>query len=231
MVRVVREDVVHHLPLDHGVGVAAHARVEEEVLDVLEPAGRLVEVVLGKARAEDAPRDGDLGELGRQDAAVVLERQVHLGHAERLARGAPVEDDVLHRVAAQLLRALLAEHPADGVGDVRLAAAVRSDDAGDAVAERQVGAVAERLESLDFELVEEHPCTPRVRRGGPAGGTKGPRAGERTRWGAWDGSFPTLDLARAPPAGSRPATDVRVPRPRCLVWLRARCLWGRSPKA
>ena len=42
----------------------------------------------------------------------------------------PLKIDRFHGVAAQMLGALLAEHPADGVDDVRFAAAVRPDDAG-----------------------------------------------------------------------------------------------------
>ncbi len=52
--RVVGEDVVHHRTLDHRVGVASHAGVEEEIADILEAARRLVQEVLGEAGAEDA---------------------------------------------------------------------------------------------------------------------------------------------------------------------------------
>ncbi len=159
MARVVGQHVVHHRALDHGVGVAAHAGVEEQVANVAQAARGLVEEVLRDAGAEHAARDRDLGELGRQDAAVVLEGEVDLGEVQRLTGRAPIEDHVLHRVAAQLLGALFAHHPADGVGDVGLAAAVRADDPGDPVAEQQLGLVDERLESLQFDLIEEHPCT------------------------------------------------------------------------
>ena len=50
-------------------------------------------------------------------------------------------------VAAQVLRALLAQHPADGVDDVRLAAAVRPDDAGDAAREIENRTLGEGLEA------------------------------------------------------------------------------------
>ena len=42
------------------------------------------------------------------------------------AAGRAGEDHVLHLAAAQRLRALLAEHPGDGVDDVGLAGAVRA---------------------------------------------------------------------------------------------------------
>ena len=53
------------------------------------------------------------------------------------------------------LGGLLAEHPGDGVGDVGLAAAVGSDDGGDAFAgELDLGAVAERFEAEDLDFLE-----------------------------------------------------------------------------
>ena len=53
---------------------------------------------------------------------------------------------------------LLAEHPGDGVGDVRFAAAVGPDDGGDAFAgELDFGAVAEGFEAEDLNFLElEH---------------------------------------------------------------------------
>jgi hypothetical protein len=52
--------------------------------------------------------------------------------------------------------ALLAEHPADGVDDVRLAAAVRTDDAGDARGQLEHGAFHERLEPVQLDLLDAH---------------------------------------------------------------------------
>ena len=47
--------------LDDRVGFRADAGAEEELGDVLQAAGRLVDEVLRLAGAEVAPRDGDLG--------------------------------------------------------------------------------------------------------------------------------------------------------------------------
>jgi hypothetical protein len=88
--------------------------------------------------------------------------QLHLGGAGRLPRIAAAEDDVLHPIAAQALRALLAEHPGERVHDVALAAAVRPHDGGDAVVEGQLGTVGKALEAGDFETLQPHgdeiPC-------------------------------------------------------------------------
>jgi hypothetical protein len=66
------------------------------------------------------------------------------------------EDHVLHGAAAQVLRALLAHRPADGVHHVGLAATVRPDHAGDAVVEGKDDAVGERLEPGDLEAADLH---------------------------------------------------------------------------
>ena len=211
----VGQDIIDLRAFDHRVGVAAHAGVEEQVADVAQAARGLVEEVFGHAGAEHAARDGDLGELRRQHAAVVLERQVHLGHPERLAGGAAVEDHVLHRVATQLLGRLLAQHPADGVGDVGLAAAVRADDARNAVAELQFGAVGERLEALDLEFVEKHPCTPRARGSGSGRARDDQATGPERRLRAVGPS--KLDHSRAPVTGKSARGSVSEARLRLSV--------------
>src|SRR5207237_6868661 len=111
-----------------------------------EPTRRAVDEVLRLARAEVPARHQDLarvrelrgqplcglflavGRSARQVALVALEEKRDLCHAERPVLRVAREDDVLHRLAAEVLRALLAEHPADGIDDVRLTAAVRADD-------------------------------------------------------------------------------------------------------
>ena len=80
----------------------------------------------------------------------------HFGHAERRLVLAAGEDDVLHRPAAQVLGALLAHGPADGVHDVGLAAAVRAHDPGDPVSETEDDPVHEALEPNDLEPLDAH---------------------------------------------------------------------------
>ena len=84
-----------------------------------------------------------------------------LGHSGGLAVARAGEDDVLHADAAQALGGLLAQHPHDGVGDVRLAAAVGADHGGDAVSRQMdLRAVAERLEAEHLDLFELEQTTP-----------------------------------------------------------------------
>ena len=107
------------LPDDH-VLLATDARVGEQLLDVEQATGRAVDLVLGVAGAEQRAGDRHLAELDRQQAGGVVDGQRHLGPAERGTVGRAREDDVVHLAAAQRARPLGAEHPGDGVDEVRL---------------------------------------------------------------------------------------------------------------
>jgi len=72
---------------------------------------------------------GVLRPLAARPPERIVEQQLDRRARERLAVARAVEDDVLHRVAAQGGGARFAEHPADRVDDVGLAAAVRTDNA------------------------------------------------------------------------------------------------------
>ena len=144
---------------DDRVGLGVEPGVEEQLADVAQAAGVVVDEVLALARAVEPPGHADLGELvvgRRQLLPGQLDGQRDLGHAEGVAELAAREDQVLHLLAAQLLGALLAEHPADGVGDVALPAPVGADDGVDPGAEVHLGPVEEGLESLQLELLENH---------------------------------------------------------------------------
>ena len=82
------------------------------------------------------------------------QRHRDLCHAQRLAVPRPGEDHVFHASAAQAFSRLLAEHPGDGVTQSRLAAPVRADHRRQSAArETHLGAVAKRLEPLDFNAL------------------------------------------------------------------------------
>ena len=79
-----------------------------------------------------------------------------LREAQWLAAIAPAENDVGHFAAAQCLRRLLAEHPTNGVEDVRLAAAVRPDNGGHALVKLEIGFVGKRLKADELERLKMH---------------------------------------------------------------------------
>ena len=155
-----RHDLADPSLLDDRVGGAADAGSEEDVVHVEQARRGPVDEVVGLAGAVEAAPHGDLGEGpegGRQlGRPVVLEGEGDLGEGERGLRLRPVEDHVLHGAAAQAQRRLLAEDPADGVGDVGLAAAVRSDHAGHAFVEDDDRPVHERLEAHHLQTTDPH---------------------------------------------------------------------------
>src|SRR6185437_6076323 len=103
--------------------------------------------------------DHDLGlALSERLAVIDLgidERQRYFGHAHRLAIARARKDDIFHLDTAQALGRLLSEHPRDGVGDIRLTAAVGPDDGRNAFTrELHFGAIAEGLEAEDLYFFE-----------------------------------------------------------------------------
>ena len=110
--------------------------------------------ILALAAAIDAAGDVHVAGVDGQLALAVVERERDFGGAERAAGGAAVEDDVGHLLAAERLGALRAEHPFDGVDDVRFAGAVGPDDDRDAAREIEPRAIGEALEAGEFERFE-----------------------------------------------------------------------------
>ena len=145
------EDLVDAPLLHHAVGIRAQARVHEQALDVLQAARGLVDEILAFAGAEHAARHRHLVVFRPQDRFAVGQRQAHLGHRQRLGLVGAVEDHVGHGAAAQRLRALFAQHPADRVRHVALAAAVRAHDRHHSGFEHQLRPLGEALEPDHFE--------------------------------------------------------------------------------
>ena len=150
--------------LDDGVAARAEPRAEKQVGDVLAPAAHAVDEVRRGvvARHLALQRDLTVARVGAADLAVgVVEHQLDGGHADRLARGGAVEHHVRHVVAAQMLGGELAHHPAHGVDDVRLAAAVGTDDTGEIAGEGYLGGIDEGLEAGELDLGQPHrACLP-----------------------------------------------------------------------
>ncbi len=140
---------------DHVLG-STHARVAQQLLDVEEAAGDLVDGILAGPVAEQGAADGHLGEVDRQHARGVVDGQAHLGPAQRRPAGGAGEDDVVHLRRPQGARALGTEHPGHGVDHVGLAAAVGADHHGDPRLEVQGRGVGEGLEAPQGQALEVH---------------------------------------------------------------------------
>ena len=135
--------------LDDEVIRLADGVLPELVLDVPEADGLAVHPVLALAGAE-----GPVGDV--QLLVVAGQGQDGVGHAEGGTLGVAGEDDLIGPVAADGLLAVPAEGPEHGVDEVALARAVGADDGGDAGVEDDLGPLGEGLESLQFELLDDH---------------------------------------------------------------------------
>ena len=99
----------------------------------------------------------EISPTGRSTAPSALSSTISTSaERARLHAAAAAEDDVLHRLAADGERRLLAHRPQHGVGDVRLARAVGPDDDRHAGVELQPRAVGERLEALEGQRLQVH---------------------------------------------------------------------------
>ena len=165
------DDLADHALLDDRVAARPQAGAQEQVGDVAAPAAGAVEVVVALAVAADGALDRNLVERGvlAGDGVVgVVEDQLHRRLRHRLARRGAGEDHVGQRVAAQAAGGALAHHPAHGVDDVRLAAAVGADHAGHVGRQVQRGGIDEGLEAGQLDRGQAHAAVgmPRAAAGG-----------------------------------------------------------------
>src|SRR5690606_6043532 len=148
-----------HPLLDDRVAPRPEARAEEHTRDVLAPAARAVQEIIRGAVAGHFPANRDLRVLRvlpLERRLGIVEQELHRGSADRLARARPVEDDVRDRIATQATRRALAHHPAHRVDHIRLAAAVRADDADEVAWEGNDGGVYEGFKAGELDLAESH---------------------------------------------------------------------------
>src|SRR4029077_2104100 len=155
LVRLRGQDVVELVLVHHRVGARVGARAGEEIENVAQARRVLVEEVLALTRTIEAAADRYLGPR-HGEHAVVAEGQLDFGKADRLARRRAVEDQILHALTTERLRALLAERPANRFRDIALAAAVRPDDRGDARRDLENGLFREGLEAVQRDGFESH---------------------------------------------------------------------------
>ena len=145
-----RERLVDHALADEQERVLGEVRRVEQVDEVAQADPLLVEQVVVLAGAVEAPAELDHVVLDRQQPVGVVEDEGDVGHALGAALLGAGPDDVL-ALADPERAALLAERPAEGVGQVALARAVGPDDRADAGPELDERPLGERLEALDAQ--------------------------------------------------------------------------------
>ena len=159
IVRLGLDDARNHALADDGVGARPQPGAEEEIGDVLAPDLEVVDEVIRLALPRQHPFDrqfGILRPLAHGPAERVVEDQLDRGARHRLAVGRAVEDDIHHRLAAQLRGFRFAQYPAHRIHDVRLAAAVRPDHAHQLPGQGHGRRIDEGFETGKFEFRQAH---------------------------------------------------------------------------
>ncbi len=148
------------LPLPHHRRRAGAGRgVGEQQLHVARAGFAAVDLVGRALVALDAADDLDgfgIVEGGRGAAVGIVQHQPDFRDIARGAAAGTGEDDVLHAGGAHVLVGVLAHDPAHGLDEIGLAAAVRTDDAGEARLDLEFHGVAETLEPGQFQPLELH---------------------------------------------------------------------------
>ena len=90
----------------------------------------------------------------------VVDLNRDLGKVARRPRRRTGENHVLHPAAAHCGGPVFAHHPAERLQQVRLAAAVRADHAGQAVGDDQIGRIDETFESIEAKAIEAQGLVP-----------------------------------------------------------------------
>ena len=136
---------------DNRIAVAAETCVHKQFVNIAKPRVLAVDEIFTFARTVIATGDGNFVGVFRQRAVAVIKAERYLGKAFGFSKIRPHKNDIFHFRAAQIFRGLLTEHPADGVGNVALAAAVRTDDRGDAFVKFQDGFIRKGFKPLHFQ--------------------------------------------------------------------------------
>ena len=148
-----RECLVDHALADEQERVVGEVGGIEQVDEVAQPDPLLVQEVVVLARPVEPPPELEDAVVDRQQPVGVVEDDRHVGHADRGSLVGSGEDHVL-RLAAPKRPPLLAQRPAQGVGEVALAGAVRPDDRADPAAELDERPLGERLEAVEAQREE-----------------------------------------------------------------------------
>ena len=125
--------------------------MRQQLVDLAQAHVLAVEEVFIAPVAVRAPRQNHLREINRQPAGRIVEEHIRRGHASPRPLLGTGEDQILGPLGAQQAVRLFAQHPAQRVGDVGFAGAVRPDDGRDPFGEFEGCLGDEGFISVQFE--------------------------------------------------------------------------------
>ena len=133
---------------DNGHRALTEAGICHQVDNILQTAAFLVNCIFAFTAAENAARQAYLLKIERQCSVAVIKINGDLCYAQRSALAAAGEDNILHFAATQILCALLAQHPTDGIRNIALARTVRSDNSSNSLVKGQFSFISKGFKAI-----------------------------------------------------------------------------------
>ena len=153
------QDLINTALANVGIAFLAKARIHKHFVDVPQAGRLLVDIVFRVTGAVIPAGDHYLVGIVWQCPVGIIQGQGGL----RKTHGGPLlgaaEDHILHLGATERFAALLAHNPKDGIGNIRFAGTVGTDNGGDIVAKADQGLVREGFEALHFQALKIHSKT------------------------------------------------------------------------
>ena len=157
VLRLRREHLLDLALADDRVHRRTKADVREQLDEIGSPDRSAVHQVLPLGATNESTHDRHLAEIElRERTGFVVEDELDLAVLSGLAIPSAREEHVVGLLGAELRRRERPRRPDNGVGDVRLARAVRADDHGHARLERDLERVRKRLEAADADRLQMH---------------------------------------------------------------------------
>ena len=157
VLRFRSHDILNLALLNYGQHLGADADIQKQIGDVFQAARDFVDVKFTVPGPVVATGDFDvLGQIldvgDPQSRGNITQGHGDFGPVEGLARLTAVEDEIRDAGATQGFGTLLADDPANGVGNVAFAATIGTHDRREPLRKIEPGEVHKRLESNQFQI-------------------------------------------------------------------------------
>ena len=133
VVRLVAQHRLDHVGVHLRIRTGTQARVKEQGMHVAQPAFLVIYQIFARTVAMDATGNNHFRIFRGKRPIAVVDNDGNFGKAHRGTFLGTAENHVLHLAHTQEGGLLLAKHPTDGVGNVRLSTPVRAHHGGKAL--------------------------------------------------------------------------------------------------
>ena len=130
--RTAVEDLVDLILADDGQGSPPQPCIRQKGHYILQPAVFLVDGIFAVPTPVHPALETYFLEIHRQAVVRIVEHQGYFRHPHRPAAAASGKNHILHLRAPEVFDALFPQDPADGIGNIALAAAVGPHNGSDA---------------------------------------------------------------------------------------------------